>query len=161
MLERPQIVKLGNNVSSTLVLNTVTPQECVLSPKLYSLFTYDCKIEHQASLIIKFADYTTVTGFVNNNDEVNYHGQIDTIVGWCDDNNLLLNVSQTKEMIVYFRRDEVPPPPRTINGSIVEQVTSFKFLGTHVSNSLTWDTHCNQLLKKAWQRMLANSILSM
>lgn len=56
-------------------------------------------------------------------------------------------------MIVDFRRDEVPPPPLSINGSIVEQITSFKFLGTHVSNSMTWDTHCNQLLKKARQRM--------
>ena len=39
---RPQVVRVGNNTSATLLLNTGAPQECVLSPHLYSLFTYDC-----------------------------------------------------------------------------------------------------------------------
>ena len=39
---RPQVVRVGNNTSATLVLNTGAPQGCVLSPILYSLFTHDC-----------------------------------------------------------------------------------------------------------------------
>ena len=35
LTERPQIVKVGSNVSSILTLNTGTPQGCPLSPKLY------------------------------------------------------------------------------------------------------------------------------
>ena len=35
---RPQSVRIGNNVSSTINLNTGAPQGCVLSPLLYSLY---------------------------------------------------------------------------------------------------------------------------
>jgi hypothetical protein len=33
----PQVVKVGNNISTPLILNTEAPQGCVLSPLLYSL----------------------------------------------------------------------------------------------------------------------------
>ena len=71
MLQRPQVVKIGNNVSETLVLNIGTPQRC--PPKLYSLFTYDCKvISPTHALMVKFADDTTNTGFITDNDETQY-----------------------------------------------------------------------------------------
>ena len=38
---RPQVVKVGNNISTSLTLNTGAPKGCVLSPLLYSLFTHD------------------------------------------------------------------------------------------------------------------------
>jgi hypothetical protein len=56
----PQVVRVGNNTSITLLLNTVTPQACVLSSLLYSLFTHDCTARHDSNTIIKFADDTTV-----------------------------------------------------------------------------------------------------
>ena len=98
LLNRPQAVKIKDNMSASLILNTGAPQGCVLSPKLYSIFTYDCKTTNDKdSLIIKFADDTTVSGFIINNDETKYRNQVNTIVKWCDENNLFLNVSKTKE----------------------------------------------------------------
>ena len=35
-----QVARVGNNTSATLILNTVAPRGCVLSPILYSLFTH-------------------------------------------------------------------------------------------------------------------------
>ena len=35
----PQLVRVGNNTSATLTLNTVAHQQCVLSLLLYSLTT--------------------------------------------------------------------------------------------------------------------------
>ena len=59
---RPQVVKVGNNTSTSLILNTGAPQGCILSPLLYSLFTHDCVAKHASNSIIKFADtYTTTT----------------------------------------------------------------------------------------------------
>ena len=55
----PQVVRVGNNTSAMLILNTGAPQGCVLSPLLYSLFTHDCVAKH-SNTIIKFADDTTV-----------------------------------------------------------------------------------------------------
>jgi hypothetical protein len=60
---RPQVVKVDNNTSTTLIVNTGAPQGCVLSPLLYSLFT------HASYSIIKFADDTTVVGLITNNDK--------------------------------------------------------------------------------------------
>ena len=42
LLQRSQVVKINGIVSSTIILNTGTPQGCVLSPLLYSLFTNVC-----------------------------------------------------------------------------------------------------------------------
>ena len=66
LLERPQVVKLsGSNISKTAILNTGAPQGCVLSPALYSLFTHDCvSKEGDGTLTVKFADDTTLAGFI-------------------------------------------------------------------------------------------------
>jgi hypothetical protein len=42
----PQVVRVGNNTSAALILNTGAPQGCVLRPLLYSLFTHDCTAKH-------------------------------------------------------------------------------------------------------------------
>ena len=53
---RPQVVRVSNNTSASLILNTGASQGCVLSPLLYSLFTHDCVAKHDYNTIIKFAD---------------------------------------------------------------------------------------------------------
>ena len=50
---RSQVVKVGNNISTSLTLKTGVPQGCVLSPLLYSLFTHDCVAMHASNSIIK------------------------------------------------------------------------------------------------------------
>ena len=61
LMGRPQVVRVGNNRSATLILNTGAPQGCVLSPLLYSLFTHNCMAKHNSNTI-KFADNTKVVG---------------------------------------------------------------------------------------------------
>jgi hypothetical protein len=48
---------------------------------------------------------------------------------WCQDNNLSLNVSKTKEMIVDYRKRRTENAPILIDRAVVEQVESFKVLG--------------------------------
>ncbi len=66
---RSQVVRMGNNTSSPLILNTSAPQGCVLSPLLYSIYTHDCTATHSSNVIVKFADDTTVIGLITDNDE--------------------------------------------------------------------------------------------
>ena len=70
---------------------------CVLSPLLYILFTHDCVVTHDSKTIIKFADDSTVAGLITN------IGRWSDLAVWCQDNNLSLNVSKTKEQIVDYR----------------------------------------------------------
>ncbi|KAI3363440.1 hypothetical protein L3Q82_012057, partial [Scortum barcoo] len=112
---RPQAVRMGSTTSSTLTLNTGAPQGCVLSPLLYSLFTHDCVATHSSNTIIKFADDTTVIGLITGDDETAY-----------------------REV---RRRQREEHAPLSINGTTVERVNSFRFLGVHISEDLTWTHH--------------------
>ena len=154
LLNRPQVVKIGNVVSSTIILSTGTPQGCVISPTLYSIFTYDLKTDIPNTLLVKFADDATGTGLIQNCDETHYRTLAVNIKSWCDINNLDLNVIKTKEMIIDFRKDPPPLEPLLIDYNIpVEQVSIFKFLGSFVNNDLTWENNCDQKLKAARQRI--------
>ncbi|KAK0156083.1 hypothetical protein N1851_001364 [Merluccius polli] len=61
---------------------------------------------------------------------------------------------KTKELIVDFRKEKGEThTPIHINGMAVERVSSFKFLGTHISETLTWTINTSSLVKKANQRL--------
>ena len=67
----------------------------------------------------------------------------------CQKNNLTLNVNKTKEMIVYFRKQQREQPPIYIDRTVVERVESFKFLGVHIMDKLNLSTHTDSVVKKA------------
>ena len=153
LLNRPQVVKIGGNLSSSLILSTGAPQGCVLSPMLYSLFTHDCASCHKSTQILKSPDDTTVQGIITNSDESEYRDQVNKLINWCDENNLELNVSKTKEMIVDFRRKKPPISPLLIDGKTVEIVQHVKFLGSTISSDLKWELNVDTIVKKAQQRL--------
>ena len=146
-----QVVRVGSNTSATLILNTGAPQGCVLSPLLYSLFTHDCMARHDSNTTIKFADDTTVVGLIN--DETAYREEVRDLAGWCQNNNLSLTVTKTKEMIVVYRKRNTEHAPMLIGGAVVEQVESFKFLGVHINNKLEWSKHTKTVMKRARQSL--------
>ena len=72
---------------------------------------------------------------------------------WCQENNLSLNVSKTKEMVVDFRKQQREHPPIHIDGTAVENEERFKFLSVHITGKLKCSTHTNSVVKKAQQRL--------
>ena len=55
----------------------------------------------------------------------------------------------TKEMIVDYRKRRTEHNPILIDGAVVEQVDSFKFLGVHITNQRTWSKHTKTVMKRA------------
>ncbi len=154
---RSQVVRMGNNTSSPLILNTGAPQGCVLSPLLYSLYTHDCTATHSSNVIVKFADDTMVIGLITDNDETAYREEVSTLTKWCQENHLSLNIDKTKELVVDYRRQSREHTPITIDKTPVERVTSFKFLGFHITEDLTWSAHTDAVLKKAHHISVSSS----
>jgi hypothetical protein len=72
---------------------------------------------------------------------------------WCQDNNLSLNMSKTKELIVDYRKSRDVHAPIHIDRAVVERIESFKFLGVHINNKLSWSKHTKTVVKKAQQHL--------
>ncbi len=153
LTNRSQRVKMGPHVSSICLLSIGSPQGCVLSPLLYSLYTYDCSPVHRSNTIIKFSDDTTVIGLITGGDEMDYRDEVQQLTSWSSANNLTINTSKTKELVIDFRKHKTDPLPLYINGDCVERVQSFKFLGTLISADLSWKAHTTAVIKKARQRL--------
>ncbi|KAK1802701.1 hypothetical protein P4O66_021238, partial [Electrophorus voltai] len=154
LTDRPQSVRVGNCASSTLTLSTGAPQGCVLRPLLYSLYTYDFTATSSSNIVVKFADDTVVMGLISDNDERAYLEEIKHLENWCQENNLLLNISKTKDLIVdCSKKQERHYQPVRISGTTVERVDSFMYLGVHISQDLSWSRHTNSLANKARQRL--------
>ncbi|KAK3532636.1 hypothetical protein QTP86_027367 [Hemibagrus guttatus] len=74
LTDRRQFVRLGTHVSDLQRISTRSPQGCVLSPLLFSLYTNSCTSGHQSVKLLKFADDTTLIGLISDGDESAYRG---------------------------------------------------------------------------------------
>ena len=79
---------------------------------------------------------------------------------WCQD-NLSLNVSKTKELIVDYRNRRTKHAPIHIDGDVVEWGESCKFLGVHLTGQLSWSKHTNAVVKGAQQHLRRLKTFSM
>ncbi len=103
---RSQVVRMGNNTSSPLVLNTGAPQGCILSSLLYSFYTHTHMTvqPHTAPTSSSNSDDTTVIGLITDNHETAYREEVSTLTKCCQENHLSLNIDKTKVLVVDLRR---------------------------------------------------------
>jgi hypothetical protein len=80
---------------------------------------------------------------------------------WCQDKTLSPNVIKTKEMIVDYRKRRTEHTPILTDSAVVEQVESFKILGIHITNKLTWSKHTKIFMKRAQQNLFPLRVASL
>ena len=153
LTNRTQRVKLGSCISSSRSTSTGSPQGCVLSPALFTLYTNSCTSLDPSVKLLKFADDTTLVGLISRGDESAYRREIERLQSWCSLNNLELNALKTVEMVVDFRRSAAPPPPLMLGNTPVATAEHCRFLGLTISRDLKWGLNTLALLKKAHKRL--------
>jgi hypothetical protein len=70
----------------------------------------------------KEQDDTTVVGLITDDDEPAYREEVRDLAVWCQDNNLSLNISQTKELIMDCRKQRAEHFPSDIDRAVVQQL---------------------------------------
>ena len=73
---------------------------------------------------IKYVDETTIVEILSNGEESQMQKTQDMINDWSKENELYLNASITKEVLVNFNKNEFPINQLNINGELIQQVTS-------------------------------------
>ena len=77
---------------------------------------------------------------------------IDMITDWANINSMQFNSAKCKFMLVSKRRNNTTPsPPMCLNGSPLESVPTFKYLGVLLSSDLTWSKHVQSICSRARQ----------
>ena len=78
-------------------------------------------------------------GLISEGDESAYRTGVEQLTGWCRENNLVLNPTKMKELIVDFWRKKTESiQPLFISGDYVERVSAFRFLGIQIKEDLSW-----------------------
>eukprot|EP00061_Rhincodon_typus_P008952 g32028.t1 len=76
-----------------------------------------------------------------------YRKEIDSLVAWCKDNNLSLNISKVKELVIDFWKQWGGHIPVHMNGAEMEKVKSFNVLGVNITNNLSWSIYVDTTVK--------------
>ena len=78
---------------------------------------------------------------------------MDRFVDWFGLNHLQLNVTKTKELVVDFRKRRTRSNPFSINGTEVDIVDEYKYLGVHIDNKQEWSKNAEVVFTKGHSRL--------
>ncbi|TWW77038.1 hypothetical protein D4764_12G0004280 [Takifugu flavidus] len=148
LTNRLQYVRLRDCESDVVVCSTGAPQDTVLSPFLFTLYSSDFSHNSDSCHLQKFSDDTAIVGRVSKGNELEYREVITNFVAWCELNHLRINTSKTNEVVIDFSRKASHIAPVNIQGMDIEIVEEYKYLGVHLNNKLDWTHNTDALYKK-------------
>jgi hypothetical protein len=117
---------------------------------LFTLYTNDC-VGTETTPLIKYSDDTALQDL--SNSDTAYLQEVDKFTTWCKDNYLDLNMKKTKEMIIDFRRQPDSIPDLFIDGTKVERVEEYRYLGTIIDNKSVFNSNTDAIHKKCQPRL--------
>lgn len=87
--------------------------------------------------------------------EEKLNSELRAVCNWLQENKLTLNIVKTKAMIIgsHWKLSDIGSVKIQVNGSCVENVESFSYLGVTISSNLTWSDHVDNLCSKINKRL--------
>ena len=131
-------------------LKVGVPQGSILGPLLFIVYINDLpKVIHPMTCIL-YADDTNILIMGDTIDavQVNLQNTITKLTEWLRINKLILNIEKTSLLNFHFPGKTSHSPVTMINSKTIGSVSSNKFLGVHISDDLTWNTHVEMVNKR-------------
>ena len=155
LLNRDYCTKFNGNLSAKARINASIVQGTTIGPGSYNVNASDLHPCYPENRLNKYADdsYLIVPS-------INSHlvrEELDHIEEWAEENNLILNASKSKEMIIrrpLFNQAALPQP---ISG--IERVDSMNILGVILRCDLSFHEQVDRLVSQSAQTMYALRML--
>lgn len=152
LTDRSQFVHANGFNSSSIPVTSGVPQGSVLGPLLFLIYINDLP-SNLTSTVKLFADDCAVYREIKNvNDNVLLQADLDAISDWCSKWKMTLNTNKCK-LMHFSRRKITDYASYTLNDTLLETVTSYKYLGVLLTSDLTWNSHVSRVIADA-NRML-------
>ena len=126
LTDRTQRVVTNSGMSSLLPTSIGSPQGCVLSPVLFTMY-----VQHMPSPsatnyhLLKYADDTVLIELLHSDELSSMQQASELMIKWCTDNELVINVGKTKEMFFSNLRFNPVCDDLFLNDSKVDRVANF------------------------------------
>jgi hypothetical protein len=147
---RKQKVKIENAVSNERIVEHGVSQGSCLGPLTYLLAVNYLPLVLQHSTVNMFADDTliTVTSDSINDAVFKLNEDLETLYEWINYNNLALNISKTKYMIIANKKSNLENFEIKIGGEKIEKVSEIKYLGVKIDDKLKFLSHLKYIKNK-------------
>jgi hypothetical protein len=154
LYNRKQYTSLDNVDSSLLSIQTGVPQGSILGPLFFIIYINDLPSASKVFHPIIYADDTTLSTVLRAFDrsgldiDTSINAELNNVSNWLKVNKLSLNSSKTKAMLFHTVRKNVTFPNISINGTPIEFVESFDYLGIIIDKNLSWKAHISKISVK-------------
>ena len=147
---RKQYVSYDGHSSSLKDVTCGVPQGSILGPILFLIYINDLFNVCQHVMPILFADDTNLFLSGHNLDmmETIINQELKEISEWLKVNKLSLNIKKTHYMIFTTKRKRLVDVSLQIDGHIINETNSTKFLGVIIDNKLSWKNHIKHVVGK-------------
>lgn len=152
--ERVQCTQVESCRSDILDITCGVPQGSILGPLLFIIYIFDLS-QYSKFFKVFFADDTTLLISAPTLNELitEIRSELPKISEWFESNYLVLHPDKTKIMYFNLKPKDIPGKI-AINNKDIEIVgkgqeeESFKLLGIHLDDKLSWKHHANQVVTK-------------
>ena len=149
---RSQFVLFHNSESDKASILCGVPQGSILGPLLFLVYINDLQYVSKLVTPIMYADDTNL--FLSGSDLRNLtatlNNELSKYMTWMSCNKLSVNITKTNYMI--FRRTRQKLPEQIvklyINGTEIDKVSSAKFLGVILDETMSWLPHISHIKSK-------------
>ena len=139
----------SETLSDYHTVNYGTPQGSCLGPLIFLIFVNDMRLHLTDVDSVQFADDTTIVFGHQNENYLKYcvERELAILGDWFRANKLTLNVEKSV-FLMFNQKGQCNINQLKLGDSLINRVSTTKFLGVWLDDQLNWKTHLNKLLSK-------------